>query len=52
MNRSGVGLMPGEAVPPVLLHEPPPFKFSWDAFLRFAGPGLLMSVAYVVRCGC
>lgn len=33
---------------PLVYHEPRPFKFSWTTFMRFAGPGLLMSIAYVV----
>jgi hypothetical protein len=37
--------------PLLVFHEPRPFKFSWNTFLRFAGPGLLMSVAYVVSRG-
>lgn len=35
------------AVPPA--PEPPAKKFCWRAFLSFCGPGLLMSVAYLVR---
>ena len=38
----------GEALLEVEDVEPPHTQFSWRELLRFVGPGLLMSIAYVV----